>query len=284
MPSVKDLETLFSTLFVFFALSLSIRLHHLLLPRLLSSELTRAPSSRLQNIGHILGSRIAKSDRSAEYGRVLRLFAKVEELCSPERSPEFCVSQGFAFSFCFQQTSLYDHCDLAILWFDKALTHLAPEHPLPPLTRMGIATVLYHRFTHDKQLEFLEEANRHSRAVLTDCPPGHPLRPACLALLSGSLRWRYAFFGNAEFLQEADACIDDALSEEILPEPRRVAIANAIEESNTFIEGFQRDNSMEALDEEIRVQRERLKKIPAGHSGQLNNQLPLYCACGVTAR
>ncbi|KAH9953264.1 CHAT domain-containing protein, partial [Russula dissimulans] len=252
--------------------------------RILQMFAIRDPSSSqigpiAQNIGHILGSRISQSDQSVECERVLSLFAKVEELCLPERSPEFYVSQGVAFSLSFQQTSLYDHGEQAIVRFNKALTHLAPEHPLRPLTRMGIATVLHHRFTHDKQLESLEEAIRHSRAVLTDCPPGHPLRPACLALLSGSLRWRYAFFGNEEFLKEADACIDGALSEEI-PEPLRVAVANAIEESNAFIGGFQRDNSVEGLEEEIRAQRERLEKMPAGHSNQLDALRSLALACG----
>ncbi|KAH9952647.1 CHAT domain-containing protein [Russula dissimulans] len=252
--------------------------------RILQILAIRDPSSShigpiAQNIGLILWSRISQSDQGVERERVLRLFAKVEELCLPERSPEFYVSQGIAFLLSFYQTGLYDHCEQAIVRFNKALTQLAPEHPLRPLTRMGIATVLHHRFTHDKQLESLEEAIRHSRAVLTDCPPGHPVRPACLALLSGSLRWRYAFFGNEESLKEADAFVDGALSEEI-PEPLRVVVADTIEELNTFIGGFQRDNSVEGSEEEVQAQLERLERIPAGHSSQLGALCSLAQACG----
>ncbi|KAI9450209.1 CHAT domain-containing protein [Russula earlei] len=170
-------------------------------------------------------------------------------------------------------------CEQAIMRFNRGLALLPREHPLRPLAQMGVATVLHHRFTHDKQLESLEEAIRHSRAVLGECPPGHPLRPACLALLSGSLRWRYAFFGNAEFLQEADTCVREALSEEI-PEPLRVAVTNVIDESNTFIGGFQRDDSLEGLEEEIRLQKERVARIPLGHSDQLDALRSLALACG----
>ncbi|KAI0285177.1 CHAT domain-containing protein [Russula brevipes] len=232
-----------------------------------------------KNIGIILLAKLNQCEGGAECEQVLKLFGEVERACPSERSPEFCVVQGIAFSMYFQQTSLHDHSEKAIVHFNKALTLLPPEHNLRPLAEMGIATVLHYQFTYDKQLGSLEEAIHHSRVVLSSCPPGHVLRPACLALLSGSLRWRYAFFGNAESLQEADSCVQDALNQE-LPESLRVPVANAIEESNAFIGGFQRDNSLEALTREIRLQQQRLARKPPGHSDQLDALLSLAHACG----
>src|SRR6266702_92072 len=167
-------------------------------------------------MGTILVARLSQYGRAEECDRALKLLTDIEKVCQPERSPEFYVAHGIALTIRFQQTSLYDHCSQAITRFNKSLTGtlLPSEHPLHPLALMGIATVLHHRFTHDKQLRSLEESITHSRTVLSSCPPGHLLRPACLALLSSSLRWRYAFFGNAVFLREADSCVDDALSQD----------------------------------------------------------------------
>jgi hypothetical protein len=126
---------------------------------------------------------------------------------------------------------------------------------------MGIATLLYHRFTHDKQLKSLEEAITYSRAALSSCPPGHLLRPTCLALISAVLRWRYAFFGNAEFMLEADACVGDALRQD-MPEPLRVIVANAIDEANAFIGGFQRIDTLAGLMQELELQPSLLFLLP----------------------
>ncbi|KAI9435726.1 CHAT domain-containing protein, partial [Lactarius indigo] len=116
----------------------------------------------------------------------------------------------------------------------------------------------------------LEESITHSRAVLSSCPPGHLLRPPCLTLLSTSLRWRYAFFGETAFLLEADSCVDDVFSQD-MPEPLRVALAKVIDESNAFVlGGFQRNDSLEALMEEMELHRRRLTKIPSGHPDQLD--------------
>lgn len=232
-----------------------------------------------KNMGTILVARLSQYGRAEECERALELLTDVEKASQPERSPDFYVFHGVALSIRFQQTSLYDYCRQAITRFNKSLALLPSEHPLRPLSLMGIATVLHHRFTHDKQLRSLEEAISHSRAALSSCPPGHMLRPACLALLSGSLRWRYAFFGNAEFLREADSCVDDALSQD-LPEPLRVVVANAIDESNAFIGGFQRNNSLEGLMEQLELQRQRLAKIPPGHPDQLDVLRSIALVCG----
>ncbi|KAH9996406.1 CHAT domain-containing protein [Russula compacta] len=238
-----------------------------------------------KSTAHILIARLTRSEQRAECDRTLHLFAELEKVCPPERHPEFCIFHGVAFSVCFQQTSLHDHCREAAARFNKSLVLLPREHVLRPLAQMGVATVLHHRFTHDKQLESLEEAIHHTRAVLGACPPGHVLRPACLALLSGSLRWRHAYFGIAEFLREADSCDHDALSlSRDIPEPLRVSIANAIEESRAFIGGFQRDDSLEAVAEEIRLQRERLARIPSGDADQLDVLRSLALACGAKFR
>ena len=69
------------------------------------------------------------------------------------------------------------------------------------------------------------------------------------------------------------------LSQE-LPELLRLPVANAIEESNTFIGGFQKDDSLEALAEEIRLQQERLSRNPTGHSDQLDALRSLTLTCG----
>src|SRR6266702_3750224 len=230
-------------------------------------------------MGTILVARLSQYGRAEECDRALELLTDIEKVCQPERSPEFYVTHGIALTIRFQQTSLYDHCSQAITRFNKSLTLLPSEHPLHPLALMSIATALHHRFTHDKQLRSLEESITHSRTVLSSCPPGHLLRPACLALLSSSLRWRYAFFGNAVFLREADSCVDDALSQD-LPEPLRVVVANVIDESNAFIGGFQRNDSLEALMEEMELQRQRLAKIPPGHPDQLDVLRSLALVCG----
>jgi tetratricopeptide (TPR) repeat protein len=252
--------------------------------RILQMSAAKDPSSGhigsiAECVGHVLIARL-KSEQRAEAEHVLRLFEEAEQACPAEQCPQFCVSHGIALSICFQQSSLYDHCKRATVQFNKGLALLPPDHILRPLAQEGIATVLHHRFTHDKNLTSLEESIHHSRAALDACSPGHPLRPVCLALLSGSLRWRHSFFGNAEFLQEADSHVQEALGLEVL-EPLRVPVANAIEGSYAFIGGFQRDDSLEALAEEIRLQRERLARIPAGHSDQLDALRTLAHACGV---
>ncbi|KAH9956709.1 CHAT domain-containing protein [Russula dissimulans] len=211
-----------------------------------------------ENIGWGLQSRVIQSDQSAESEQVLRLAAEMEELYSPEpSSPEFCVHKGIAFGKSFQQTRVYDHCEQAIVWFNKALALLAPEHPLRPLSHIGIALALLNQFIHDKQSEYLEEAIRHPRAILAACPPGHQMRPAGLAVLSNLLKHR-----------------------EDIPESVR-ALVESFEEPDLSIERFQRDNSLEVLEEEIRFQRERLNKISAGHSDHLDALRSLALACGV---
>ncbi|KAH8988386.1 CHAT domain-containing protein [Lactarius akahatsu] len=119
----------------------------------------------------------------------------------------------------FQQTSLYDHCSQAIARLNKSLTLLPSEHLLRPLALICIATVLHHRFTHDKQLRSLEESITYTRTVLNLWPPGHPLRPGCLALLSASLRLRYAFFGKVEDFEESMALFLSALDDEEYANP-----------------------------------------------------------------
>jgi len=232
-----------------------------------------------KSAGGVLIARLGQCEQRSECEHILELFGEIEKVCPAERSPEFCVFHGVALAIRFQQTSQYNHCRQAVAQFNKALAHSPPEHVLRPLAQQGIATVLHHRFTHDKDLTSLEEAIHHSRAALDTCPPGHPLRPVCLALLSGSLKWRHAFFGNAEFLREADSYSQEALSQD-LPEALRVSVADVIEESNMFIGGFQRDDSLEALAEEIRLQLERLARKPMGHSDQLDALRTLALTCG----
>ena len=229
--------------------------------------------------GSALIARLGQCEQRSECEHILELFGEIEKVCPAERSPEFCVIHGVALAMRFQQTSQYDHCRQAAAQFNKALAHLPPEHVMRPLAQQGIAIVLHHRFTHDKDLTSLEEAICHSRATLDSCPPGHLMRPVCLAHLSSSLKWRHAFFGNAEFLHEADSYSQEALSQD-LPEPLRVAVENAIEESNTCIGGFQGDDSLEALAEEIRLQRGRLSRKPMGHSDQLDVLRTLALTCG----
>ncbi|KAI9454649.1 CHAT domain-containing protein [Lactarius psammicola] len=234
-----------------------------------------------KSMGTILLARLSQFGPAEECERALELLTDVEKVCQPERFPDFYVFLGTALAIRFQQTSLYDHCSQAITRFNKSLTLLPSEHPLYPLALMVMATVLHHRFTHDKQLRSLEESITYTRAALSSCPPGHLLRPRCLALLSGSLRWRYAFFGEAEFLREADSCVHDALSQgQCLPEPLRAAVENAVDESNAFIGGFQKNDSLEGLMEEIELQRKRLAKIPSGHPDQLDVLRSLALACG----
>ncbi|KAI0252308.1 CHAT domain-containing protein [Lactifluus subvellereus] len=233
----------------------------------------------LQNMGQILLARLNQSDQREECEHVLGLLAEMEKLCPSERFPEFCVLLGIAFSERFQQTSLSDHCRQASVRFNKALALLPPGHALRPLAQLSLATVLHHRFTHDKQLKSLEEAIDHSRAALSACPPGHPMHPACLTLLAGSLRWRHTFFGNAESMREADSCIDEALRQD-LPEMLRVPVANAIDEVNASKGGFQRDSSLEALMEEIERQQDRLSRMSPDQSGQLDVLRSLALACG----
>ncbi|KAH9952665.1 CHAT domain-containing protein [Russula dissimulans] len=240
--------------------------------RILQRSAARDPSGKYlgpnaENIGRILLSWLDQTDRIAECEQVLRLFTKVEGLCSPELSFDFCFFQGTAFATCFKHTGLYDYSEQAIVRFNKALALLAPEHPLRPLPQTGISLVLRNRFYHNRQPEYLEEAIRHSRAALAACPPAHPLCPVCLEHLSNFLSIRDAFFGNVKFLEEADACIHDAHSEEI---PKRLRVLDA---------NFKRDNSLEALEEEIRRKREHLEKIPAGHSDYLNALCSLALAC-----
>jgi tetratricopeptide (TPR) repeat protein len=232
-----------------------------------------------KSLGAILVARFSQYRRAEECKQTIQLLAVIENLCLPESSPDFYVFHGVALSIRFQQTSLYDHCRQAIAQFKKSLTHLPSEHPFRPLATMGIATVLYYRFTHDKQLNSLEEAITYSRAALGSCPPGPLLRPTCLALLSALLRWRYAFFGNAEFMLEADACVSVALRQD-LPEPLRVIVANAIDEANAFIGGFQRNDTLAGLMQEMELQRRRLAKISPGHPDQLDVLRTLALVCG----
>ncbi|KAI0297050.1 CHAT domain-containing protein [Multifurca ochricompacta] len=222
-----------------------------------------------KSVGIILLARLTQYGSGEECEQALDLFAEVEGACPSERFPEFYIIQGIAFSTRFQQTSLYDHCRQANIRYNKGLISLPHDHDLRPLALMGIATVLHHQFTHDKQPNSLEESIRYSRSALTSCPSGHLLRPACLALLAGSLRQRYAFFGNAEFLHEADTCLDDVLNQE-LTEPLREVVMNVIDASNDFIGGFRRNNSLQGLMEEMELQQKRLSRIPAGHSDQLD--------------
>src|SRR5260221_5828754 len=245
---------------------------------------TDPPSEHIGSIADCTGggllARLKQCEQSSESEHILELFGEIEKVCPAERSPDFCVSHGYALAVCFQQTSQYDHCRRAVVQFNRVLAHLPPEHDQRPIAQLGIATVLHHRFTHDKDLTSLEEAIRHSRAALDTCPPGHPIRPACLAILSKSLKWRHAFFGNAEFLREADSYSKEALSQGG-PESLRVPLANVLDEANTFIGGFQRDDdTLEALTEEIRLKRERLARIPMDHSDQLDALRTLALTCG----
>ena len=222
-----------------------------------------------QNMGHILLARFIQSDQPEECEHVLSLFSDIEKLCPSERFPEFCVLFGVAFSERFQQTSLNDHYRQADVRLNKALALLPPEHPLRLSARIGLATVLRHRFAHDKQLKFLEEAIDHSRAALSTCPPGDPMRPVCLALLARSLRWRHAFFGNAEFMREADSCIEEALRQN-MPELVRVVVAKEIDEANTFKGGFQTAIPLKAVMKEIEHQQDRLAMMSSDPSDHLD--------------
>ncbi|KAH9068001.1 CHAT domain-containing protein [Lactarius deliciosus] len=233
-----------------------------------------------KSMGIILLARISQYGPSEECERALELLTDVEKVCQPERTPDFYVIHGIALSIRFHQTSLYDHCSQAIARFNKSLTLLPSEHLLRPLALICIATVLHHRFTHDKQLKSLEESITYTRTVLDLWPPGHPLRPGCLALLSASLRLRYAFFGKVEFLLEADSCVDGILNQD-MPEPLRVLLANGLDESNGFVlGGFQRNDTLEALMEEMEHQRQRLAKIPPDHPNQLDALRSLALVCG----
>lgn len=252
--------------------------------RILQMSAAKDPSSEYigsiaECAGHVLIARLNQSEQRTESEHVLRLFEEAEKARPVDQCPQFCVFHGVALSICFQQSSLYDHCKQAVVQFNKGLALLPPDHVLRPLAQLGIAMVLHHRFTHDKNLTSLEESINRSRAILDTCSRGHVMRPVCLALLSRSLRWRHAFFGNAEFLQEADFHIQEALSQEV-PESLRVPVANAIKESYTFIGGFQKDGSLETLAEEIRLGRERLAMIPAGHSDLLDALRNLALTCG----
>ncbi|KAH9060651.1 CHAT domain-containing protein [Lactarius vividus] len=233
-----------------------------------------------KSMGIILLARLSQYGPSEECDRALELLIDIENVCQPERTPDFYVIQGIALSIRFQQTSLYDHCNQAIARFNKSLTLLPFDHLLRPVALIGIATVLHYRFTHDKQFRSLEESITYTRIVLSLWPPGHPLRPGCLALLSASLRWRHAFFGEEEFLLEADSCVDGILDQD-MPEPLRVLLENDPGESNAFVlGGFQRNDSLEVLMEEIEYRRQRLAKIPPDHPNQLDALRSLALLCG----
>ncbi|KAH9952663.1 CHAT domain-containing protein [Russula dissimulans] len=242
--------------------------------QILQRSAARDPSSKYlrpiaKNTGHILLSWLNQTGRIEECKQVLSLFTKVEELWSPELSLESYISQGFTFATCFERTG-----NRAV---QQSPRSLAPDHPLRPFPQTSISVVLLNRFYYNEQPEYLEEAIPHSRAALAACPPEHRLRPVCVEHLSNLLSMRDAFFGNAKFLEEADACTHDAHSEEI-PEHLR-AVANATNRSNRFKADSKRDNSLKALEEEIRRQRERLEKIPASHSNYLDALHSLALAC-----
>ncbi|KAH9956730.1 CHAT domain-containing protein [Russula dissimulans] len=250
--------------------------------RILQRSAARDPSSEYlkpiaQNIGDILVAWLIQTDRIAEGEQVLSLFSKVEELCSPELSLEFYMCQGMTFATCFMRTGLYDYSEQAIVRFNKVLALLVPEHPLRPHPHSLISAVLLIRFVYNQQPEYLEEAIHHSRAALAACSPADPVRPHCFEQLSNLLGIRDAFFGNSEFLEEADAFIHDVHSEEI-PEPLR-RVADVIERLKRFNVVLNRDNSPQALEEEIRRQRERLEKIPAGHFDYLDALYSLASTC-----
>ncbi|KAH9952668.1 CHAT domain-containing protein [Russula dissimulans] len=250
--------------------------------RILQRSAARDPSSKFlkpiaQNISDILAIWVIRSNRIAECEQVLRLFTKVEELCLPELPHEFYANQGITFATCFRRTGLYDYSEQAIVRLNKVLTLLVPEHPLRPVPHSVISAVLLNRFEYNAQPEYLEEAIRHSRAALAACSPADPVRPRCFEQLSNLLSRRNGFFGNSKFLEEADPFIHAVHSEEI-PEPLR-PVADSLERSKRFNPVLNRDNSLKALEEEIRRQRERLEKIPASHSDYLDALCSLALSC-----
>ena len=233
------------------------------------------------NTGIVLVARLRQCERGSESEHVLELFGEIEKVYPTERSPEIFVLHGLTLTMCFQQSSQYDYCRRAAVQFNKGLAHLPPEHVMRPVAQLGIATVLHHRFMHDRDPTSLEEAIHHSRAALDTCPPGHYMRSVCLAFLSNTLESRHSFFGNAEFLREADSYSQEALSQDSeLPEYIRVVVANVIEASKTFRGGFQRDNSLEALEEKIQLQRERLAGMPTGYLELPDALRNLALTCG----
>ena len=229
-----------------------------------------------ESTGSVLIAILRQCKQRSESEHTLALFGEVGKVCPAERSPEFCFLHGTAHSMCFERTKQYDHCRQAVVQFNKALVQFPPEHILRPSAQLGISEVLYDRSIEDEDLNSLEEAIHHTRAALDTCPPGHPMRSLCLIYLSRSLKRRYIFSGKAEFLREADCYSQEALTQE-MPEDVRERINDA---TNTFICGFQGDGSLEALAEVIRQQRERLARIPIGHSDRLDalNTLALNCA------
>jgi len=229
-----------------------------------------------ESAGGVLLARLRQCKQRSESEHTLALFGEIEKVCPAERSPEFCFLHGTAYNMCFQKTKQHDHCRQAVVQFNKALAQFPPEHILRPSAQLGISEVLYDRSIQDEDLTSLEEAIHHTRAALDTCPPGHLMRSLCLIYLSRSLKRRYIFTGNAEFLREADCYFQEALNQE-MPEDVRERINDV---TNTFICGFQGDGSLEALAEVIRLQRERLARIPMDHSDRLDDlhTLALNCA------
>ncbi|KAH9953261.1 hypothetical protein BC827DRAFT_164334 [Russula dissimulans] len=84
--------------------------------RILQRSAARDPSSEYlkpiaQNICDSLATWVIHSNRIAECEQILGLFTKVEELCPPELSLEFYMTQGMTFATCFQRTGLYDYSE-----------------------------------------------------------------------------------------------------------------------------------------------------------------------------
>ena len=250
--------------------------------RILQMAVATDPSSQhvetiAESAGRILIVILRQCEQRSESEHILELFEEMEKVCPAQRSPEFCVHHGVARSMYTQQTMEYDHSKRTVAQFNKALTHLPPEHPLHPIAHQSIAVTLYERSRVDEDVTPLEEAIHHARAALDACPPDHPMRLMCLMLLSRSLKRRYMFSGHAMFLREAEAYSQEALSHEF-PEHLR-ELQEKIEGSNVFVFGSRGGDSLGVLSEQIRLQREQLARTPMSHSDRLDALHDLARAC-----
>ena len=219
-----------------------------------------------KNIGGVLVAKLGQCKQRLESEHILKLFEEIEKMCPAERSPEFYIFYGIAGSIFFIETRQYDHGKQAVVKFNTALAHLPPEHTSRPVAQLGIAMVLYIRFTQDEDPTSLEDAIYHTRVALDACPPGSLMRLQCLLQLSRSLNRRYIFSGNSEFQREADSCFQEAHSQEF-PEGLRVERERIIEGSTVFTIGCG-DNFLGAMAEEIQRQQGNLARVPTGHSGR----------------
>ncbi|KAI0261958.1 CHAT domain-containing protein [Gloeopeniophorella convolvens] len=162
----------------------------------------------------------------------------------------------------FQLTSLDGHGAAAVARFQEALSLPDLGHSIRPAALAGLATVLHHRFTHDKRPQVLEEAISHSRAALASLPPEHPMRPVCLSLLANSLKVRFATDSLEGIVQET-AAQQARLANLPLSHSSQLDILHSL--GHLFKARFRHTTDLADLDKAIQYHTMALAASPPGH-------------------